>query len=51
VERIHGNFYRRFALPDEADAEGINARCNQGVLEVVIPKKQSVQPRRIEIGS
>ncbi|MFW5970307.1 MAG: Hsp20/alpha crystallin family protein [Halofilum sp. (in: g-proteobacteria)] len=51
VERIHGNFYRRFALPDEADPEGINARCNQGVLEVVIPKKQSVQPRRIEIGS
>ena len=51
VERIHGSFYRRFALPDEADAEGINARCNQGVLEVEIPKKQSVQPRRIEIGS
>lgn len=51
VERAHGTFYRRFALPDEADPDGINARCSQGVLEVVIPKRQSVQPRRIEVGS
>lgn len=51
VERIHGTFYRRFALPDTADPSGINARCNQGVLEVVIPKREAVQPRRIEVGS
>lgn len=51
VERAHGTFYRRFALPDTADPDKINARCNQGVLEVVIPKRESVQPRRIEIGS
>lgn len=51
VERAHGTFYRRFALPDTADPDKINARCNQGVLEVEIPKRESVQPRRIEIGS
>lgn len=51
VERAHGTFYRRFALPDEADPEGIAARCNQGVLEVVIPKRASVRPRRIEVES
>ncbi len=51
VERAHGTFYRRFALPEEADPEAIKARCNHGVLEVDIPKRQSVQPRRIEVGS
>lgn len=51
VERAHGVFYRRFSLPDTADPEGIRARCNEGVLEVVIPKRESVQPRRIEVGS
>ena len=51
VERAHGNFYRRFALPDEADPDKISARCDKGVLEVVIPKRESVQPRRIEVGS
>ena len=49
VERLHGNFYRRFALPDTADPEGIAARHNQGVLEVTIPKRQAVQPRRIQV--
>lgn len=49
IERAHGTFYRRFALPDTADPEGISARCNSGVLEVVIPKKEQVKPRRIEV--
>ncbi len=49
VERVYGSFYRRFSLPDTADAEGISARSNHGVLEVTIPKKQAVQPRRIEV--
>jgi len=51
VERAHGSFYRRFALPDEADPDKISARCSNGVLEVVIPKRESVQPKRIEVGS
>jgi HSP20 family protein len=51
IERAHGVFYRRFSLPDTADPEGIRARCNEGVLEVVIPKRESLRPRRIEVGS
>ncbi len=50
VERLHGAFHRRFSLPDSADAEGITARGAHGVLEIVIPKKKTVQPRRIEVG-
>ena len=49
VERAHGSFYRRFALPDTADADKISAKCTDGVLEVVLPKRESVQPRRIQI--
>lgn len=50
IERAHGTFYRRFSLPDTADPDKISARCNEGVLEVEIPKRETVKPRRIEIG-
>jgi HSP20 family protein len=49
VERVYGSFYRRFSLPDTADAEGISARCTNGVLEIAIPKKVAVQPRKIVV--
>jgi HSP20 family protein len=49
VERVHGQFFRRFTLPDTADAESIEAHFTHGVLEVVIPKLPQVQPRRISV--
>lgn len=49
VERVHGSFYRRFALPDTADAEKISARGEHGVLTISIPKMEKVQPRRITV--
>jgi HSP20 family protein len=49
VERVAGRFFRRFTLPDTADSEGISAKCNNGVLEVVIPKHERVMPRRISV--
>ena len=51
IERSHGVFYRRFALPDSADAEGIRASGKHGVLEVVIPKKAQATPRRISVNA
>jgi HSP20 family protein len=51
VERVTGSFYRRFTLPDTADAENISARTVNGVLEVRIPKQEKVMPRRIEVQS
>ena len=49
VERLHGVFHRRFALPDSADADGITATGKHGVLEIAIPKKAETTPRRIEV--
>jgi HSP20 family protein len=49
MERSRGLFYRRFALPDSADAEGITANGKHGVLEIVIPKRPETTPRRITI--
>jgi HSP20 family protein len=49
VERSHGLFYRRFALPDSANPEGITAVGKHGVLEIAIPKRAETKARRIEI--
>ncbi|HEX3897475.1 MAG TPA: Hsp20/alpha crystallin family protein [Rudaea sp.] len=49
TERLYGSFYRRFALPDSADAEGISATGKHGVLEISIPKKPETTPRRIAV--
>ena len=48
-ERHSGRFLRRFTLPEGTDAEGINAKGSNGVLEIIIPKVAKVQPRKIEI--
>jgi len=49
VERASGRFFRRFSLPDTADSEGVSAKGSNGVLEVIIPKRQAALPRRISV--
>ncbi len=49
VERISGDFYRRFTLPDTADSQSVSAKHANGVLEVTIPKQPQVLPRRIDV--
>jgi len=49
VERLSGEFQRRFSLPETADAQSIRARAVNGVLEIVIPKLAQVQPRKIAV--
>jgi HSP20 family protein len=40
MESRYGRFERSFALPDNVDEENVSARCEDGVLEVILPKKQ-----------
>ena len=49
IERSHGIFYRRFSLPDDTDAEAIEATGKDGVLEVTIPKTAERHSKRIEV--
>lgn len=49
-ERSYGSFCRSFALPDGVDTDNIEARLERGVLEVSVPKKAEVKPRRISLG-
>lgn len=51
VERARGTFYRRFVLPDTADADSVTAKTRDGVLEVLIPKQEKVLPRKIKVES
>ena len=51
VERTFGSFYRRFSLPDTADGEAISAKCKHGVLEITIPKREAVKPKKINVKS
>jgi HSP20 family protein len=46
-----GRFEFRVMLPGDVDADGIDAKLDDGVLQVRIPKSQKAKPRRIEIGS
>jgi HSP20 family protein len=49
IERITGEFQRRFSLPESVDTQNIKAKVVNGVLEVAIPKLAQVQPRRITV--
>ncbi len=51
VERVSGSFHRRFSLPDTADAERIEAKGKNGVLEITLPKQEKAQPRKITVRS
>jgi HSP20 family protein len=46
-ERSFGSFSRSFTLPEGIDTEHVQAELKNGVLNVVVPKKPEVQPKRI----
>ncbi len=50
VESFFGRFERRFTLPADADPEKIEAKVEDGVLTIVIPKiEQKENTKKIEI--
>lgn len=49
VERFEGGFRRSFVLDETLDAEKIDAKLNNGLLELTIPKVEGQKPRKIEI--
>ena len=49
IERVYGEFYRQFALPESADPEKVTAKCDKGVLEITIGKTEARKPKRIAV--
>jgi HSP20 family protein len=48
-ERFYGKFSRSLRLPDDVDADRIEAGFKNGVLRIAVPKKEEAKPRAIEI--
>ena len=48
-ERRYGHFSRRVHLPQMVDSEKINATYADGVLTLVLPKSEAVQPKQIPV--
>jgi HSP20 family protein len=49
IERVTGSFTRRFALPENVQADAIKAKFTHGVLEVSIPKQPVVPAKRVNV--
>lgn len=45
-ERFYGHVCRTFYVGEDIDEEGIKAKFEDGVLELVVPKKEHVEPEK-----
>jgi HSP20 family protein len=48
-ERTYGTFERTFVLPSTVDPDQIEARYDNGVLLITIPKAERAKPREIRV--
>jgi HSP20 family protein len=51
VERSYGAFARSFSLSTSVDADKIRAVYKNGLLNISLPKAESVKPKRIQIAA
>ena len=49
IERGYGSFTRSFTLPQTVTAEGAKAEFDNGILRVLLPKREETKARKIEI--
>lgn len=49
IERNYGAFARSFTLPNTVDTEKVHADYKNGVLTVILPKKEIAKPRSIKV--
>ncbi len=50
-ERSSGDFHRTFQLETDVNVNEVKAEFHHGVLQVTLPKSESVKPRKIEINA
>jgi HSP20 family protein len=49
TERFYGSFHRSFTLPSPVDVSQVKASYKNGVLEVLLPKKEEAKPKQINV--
>ncbi|MDY6904498.1 MAG: Hsp20/alpha crystallin family protein [Thermodesulfobacteriota bacterium] len=49
IEYQVGRYFRRFSLSDTIDREKIEARLDNGVLHLTLPKAEKAKPRKIQV--
>ena len=49
IERAYGSFTRTFSLPEDADAQQVNAEFKDGMLIVHVAKDKNARPKAIEV--
>jgi HSP20 family protein len=50
-ERFSGQFRRAISLPEDVDPGRVDATYHDGILKVVVAKRESAKPRRIEVNA
>lgn len=48
-EFCSGSFHREFKLPETVDIENIEAKSENGILSIKIPKKEKSEPKEVKI--
>lgn len=48
-EILSGEFRRTLVLPGGIDSESISANADHGMLEIVVPRKPEVLPRKVKV--
>ncbi len=49
IERRYGSFSRSLALPQTVDESKIEAKYENGVLEITVPKAEVAKPKKISV--
>ncbi|MDX9875516.1 MAG: Hsp20/alpha crystallin family protein [Spongiibacteraceae bacterium] len=48
-ERYYGTFLREFSMPENADLDNVQAKCENGVLAISVPKVAQSEPKRVTV--
>jgi HSP20 family protein len=49
IERSYGSFYRAFSLPASVDVDKIEAKHEDGLLRITVPKKPELKPKKVKV--
>jgi HSP20 family protein len=49
VERSYGSFTRSFTLPSTVDTASVKADYKDGVLRIMLPKREEAKPKQIQV--